>query len=81
MDEAIESWKQKGFGIKLGRHKKSFISNLRFADDVMLRANSLSQLKKMYDRLQAKHRGTRVDSPKQDEGVLPTKSQSDTEKS
>ena len=32
---------------KLGDDKQSFISNWRFADDVMLLASSLSQLKKM----------------------------------
>ena len=40
---------EKGFGIKMGEDKGSYISHLRFADDVLLLANSLSQLRAMTD--------------------------------
>ena len=39
--------REKGFGIKLEADKKSCTSNLRFADDVLLMANSLRLTEKM----------------------------------
>ena len=39
--------REKGFGIKLEADKKSCASNLRFADDVLLMANSLRLPEKM----------------------------------
>ena len=46
MEKDIETWNEKGLGIKLGGEKRDCISNLRFADDVLMMANSLMQLKK-----------------------------------
>ena len=40
MEEDTEKWTQKGLGVKLGDDEGSCISNLRFADDVMLLASS-----------------------------------------
>ena len=34
MQQDLKSGRQKGLGVKLGDHKKSFISTLGFADDV-----------------------------------------------
>ena len=42
----IGFWNEKGLGIKLGEEKTDCISNPRFADDVLIVANSLKQLKK-----------------------------------
>ena len=44
--KGIESWREKGLGIRMGDGKESCVSNLRFIDDVPLLANSLNQLKK-----------------------------------
>ena len=49
--------REKGFGIKLEADKKSCASNLRFADDVLLMANSLETAQKDDDRHQKKYRG------------------------
>ena len=51
MEKDKEVWRQEGFGVKLGDDKKYCISNLQFADDVMLIANSLKQLRKMMTEL------------------------------
>ena len=47
MEKDIETWNEWGLGIKLGDEKRDCISNLRFADDVLMMANSLKQLKRM----------------------------------
>ena len=47
MESDTRSWKEQGFGIELEDHKKCCTSNVRFADDALLMANSLRQLKKM----------------------------------
>eukprot|EP00959_Pyramimonas_sp_CCMP1952_P390501 8183210-Pyramimonas_sp.AAC.1 len=39
------SWERKGFGIKLGHGRHTRLTNLRFADDVLLLAPNLRQLK------------------------------------
>ena len=43
----IGVWNEKGLGIKLGEEKTDCISNPRFAEDVLIVANSLKQLKRM----------------------------------
>ena len=47
MREVQAQWKKKGLGLQLGHTQNSILTNLRFADDVLLVATSLSQLKKM----------------------------------
>ena len=48
MEKDVETWTEKGLGIKLSdEERKDCISNLRFADDVLMMAASLKQLKKM----------------------------------
>ena len=47
MEKDIGTWKEKGLGIKLSDEKRDCISNLRFADDLFMLANSLKQLKRM----------------------------------
>ena len=46
MEKDTGTWNERGLGIKLGDEKRDCISNLRFADDVLMMANSLKQLKK-----------------------------------
>ena len=46
-EKDIETWKEKGLTIKLSGEKRDCISNLRFADDVLMMAASLKQLKKL----------------------------------
>ena len=60
MEKDIETWSEKGFGIKLrGDDEKSdCISNLRFADDVLMMANSSKQLKRMIADCKKKRRST-----------------------
>lgn len=45
--EVQAQWEKKGLGLQLGHAQNSILTNLRFADDVLLVATSLSQLKKM----------------------------------
>ena len=45
VEKDIETWKDKGLGIQLSDEKGDCISNLRFADDVLMMASSLKQLK------------------------------------
>ena len=47
MEKDIGTWNENGMGIKLGDEKRDGISNLRFADDVLMMANSLKPLKRM----------------------------------
>ena len=47
MEKDVETRKEKGVGIKLTEEKRDFISNLRFADDVLMMAASLKRLKNM----------------------------------
>ena len=47
LEEDTGTWNEKGLGIKYGDETRVCISNLRFADDILLMANSLSQLKRM----------------------------------
>ena len=56
MERDIGTWNEEGMGIKLGDEKRDCISNLRFADDVLMMANSVKQLKKDDDWLQKKCR-------------------------
>ena len=49
MEKHVETWKDKGIGIKLSDEKRDCISNLRFADDVLMMASSLKQFKKMLE--------------------------------
>ena len=46
MEKDVGTWKEKGLGIKLSDETKNCTSHLRFADDVLMMANSLKQLKK-----------------------------------
>ena len=46
MEKGMETWNEKGLGIKLSGEKRDCILNLRFADDLLMMANSLKQLKK-----------------------------------
>ena len=48
--------KKKGMGICLGDHELDCLTNLRFADDVLLFATSMEQLQKMMCEFQTKHR-------------------------
>ena len=41
MEKDTGTWNDKGLGIKLGDEKRDCISNLRFADDVLMMANPL----------------------------------------
>ena len=41
----VDTWKEEGLGIKLGDAKRDCTSNLRFADEVLMMANSLTHLK------------------------------------
>ena len=45
----MDSSKEKGLGNKLSDEKRECISKLRFADDVLMMASSLKQLKKMLE--------------------------------
>ena len=47
LEQDIETWIGKGLGIKLSDEKRDCISDLRFADDVLMMATSLQQLKRM----------------------------------
>ena len=47
MEKDTGTWNEKVLGIKLGEEKRDCISKPRFADDVLLMANSLKQLKRM----------------------------------
>jgi hypothetical protein len=51
MAEVKEVWQEKGMGVHLGYTSLSCMTNLRFADDILLTATSLSQLKKMLSHL------------------------------
>ena len=57
--EARDEWHKKAWGIQLGHTKESILSNLRFADDVLLVATTLPQLAKLLASLSsaAKKRG------------------------
>ena len=45
--EVRDEWQKKRWGIQLGHTKESTLSNLRFADDVLLLARSREDLRKM----------------------------------
>eukprot|EP00973_Karenia_brevis_P081242 11263927-Karenia_brevis.AAC.1 len=45
------SWRQRGYGIKFSIHDQLSLTNLRFADDVLLLATSRSHLVKMIEEL------------------------------
>ena len=47
MEDDMQTWREKGMGIKLGDAQSHCISNWRFADDVLWLFSSLNQLKKM----------------------------------
>ena len=48
LKDEIQRWKKKkGMGIHLGDHDRDCLTNLRFADDVMLFATSKEQIRKM----------------------------------
>ena len=47
MEKDIETWKDKGEGIKLSDEKGGCISNLLFADDVLMMETSAKQIRKM----------------------------------
>ena len=47
MEKDIGTWNEKGLGFKLGDERRDFVSNLRFADDVLILANSLKQLQRL----------------------------------
>ena len=48
LKEEIKCWqKKKGMGIYLSNHDRDCLTNLRFADDVMLFATSKGQIRKM----------------------------------
>ena len=42
-----EKWRKKKLGIQLGCGPDSFVTNLRFADDILLVGRSLHQIKQM----------------------------------
>eukprot|EP00973_Karenia_brevis_P018771 2573167-Karenia_brevis.AAC.1 len=44
-------WRQKGWGIRLGDETKDLLTNLRFADDILLLASSRRQLERMINEL------------------------------
>ena len=46
MEKDIETWNEKGLDIKLSDEKRDCVCDLRFADDVLMMATSLKQLKK-----------------------------------
>ena len=46
-EKDIETWNAKFLGIKLSDEKRDCISNLRFADDELMMANSFKHLKRM----------------------------------
>ena len=49
LENDIEAWKDKVLGIRLSDEKRDCISNLRFADDVLMMASSLKQFKTMLE--------------------------------
>ena len=51
MRDVQATWKKKAWGLQLGHTQNAILTNLRFADDVLLVATSLSQLKKMLQEL------------------------------
>ena len=65
-EKDMKTWSEKGLGIKLSDEKGDCISNLRFADDVLMMASSLRQLKRMIADFKKKHRSARArTSPRQ----------------
>ena len=67
MEKDTGNWKEKSLGIKLSDEKKTCVSDLRFADDVLMMANSLKQFKNDLGLQKKKYRsaGTRNHPPKQ----------------
>ena len=47
MEDDLSRWREKGMGITLGDLQADLLSNLRFADDVLLISASLEQLRSM----------------------------------
>ena len=47
MKDVKEKWAKKGWGIHLGWGVEEKMTNLRFADDILLTARTLPQIKKM----------------------------------
>ena len=47
LEDDLRIRREKGMGISLGDQQADSLSNLRFADDVLLFSTSLNQLKKM----------------------------------
>ena len=69
LKDEIQRWqKKKGMGIHLSDQERDCLTNLRFADDVMLFATSKEQIRKYDVRIQESNResGTQ-DPPRQDE--------------
>ena len=67
-DETQRWQKKKGMGLYLSDHDRDCLTNLRFADDVMLFATSEEQLRKMiYEFKTATEKVGLRDSPRQDE--------------
>ena len=54
MEKNMETWNERGFGIELSNEKRDCISNLRFADDVLMMANSCETAQKNDCGLQKK---------------------------
>ena len=67
--DEIQRWQKKtGVGIYLSDHDRDCLTNLRFADDVMLFATSKEQLRNMmYKFKKATEKSGTQDSPRQDE--------------
>ena len=48
LKDDVDRWKKfKGVGVRLGDHESDSVTNLRFADDVLLFSTSLVQLQEM----------------------------------
>ena len=47
MRDVKEKWAKKGLGVHLGWDVEEEMTNLRFADDILLTARTLPQIKKM----------------------------------
>jgi hypothetical protein len=51
MRPLVDEWKRKGYGIALGKGRDDRLTNLRFADDVVLVAGTKDQLQRMLQEL------------------------------
>ena len=70
LKDDLERWREKGMGISLGDQQADCLSNLRFADDVILFSTSLEQLRSMMCDFKKKYRKCGTENPRRQDEIL-----------